>query len=484
MNIIDVIKKNKILIIELVIFALLLIPFCMDVLYSIPTADDFDMVNLARTMSSDNRFVNAIQCANFFYINWSGNWFIVFLQVFLSPMALYERNTFLYGTEMLVIAAAFWITVFIMFKMAFKYVFKCEKKELICGSFISAMLVVLNIANYNEIFNWYVGAEYLFELMFAFICVSFIIWTYTGEYVKKKYILLCVIGFIACMTFQMAVIPGGICLLFIVLDWIKNGKLSGKKIVPFIFMLIGGIASAAAPGNFNRAGNGDLNLGFALTGSFLDAIKVIGSLLSEPLVITLICISIIVGYLLKNNGDESVISPVIKTVISFVYTIFVLFVLSVPRVLGYNSRALPNRQLFILYIVGTIGIFATGIFFGNLLQVLLVNKLSDTKLMAIAFGITVLFFAITMVGFGHGKEVIAYRTINERVYVKALNETWNNAYRQIRDSVETDVTVWLAEGVESYDLLKVSGLSADSSDWSNGAVAEYYGKNSVSVEYW
>ena len=75
------------------------------------------------------------------------------------------------------------------------------------------------------------------------------------------------------------------------------------------------------------------------------------------------------------------------------------------------------------------------------------------------------------------------RACTESKYIKDVNYTWNTAYDSIKNATDADVVISMPSGYGSYDMLKVTALSENSEDWMNGAVAEYYGKNSVRVEF-
>lgn len=470
-------RQKLILVIEALAFVLLMLPFFYTILYSIPTADDFDVANLVASFNTNSRILQGIKGANFFYRSWSGNWFIVFLQMSLNPMGLYEKNTILYGIFMIVIALAFGLSVYWFFYSAFKYAFKTPKPEIFFGLFATAMVVITNIATYPEIFNWYVGAEYLFELIMAMICAGMTIKFFNTDYSLKKNIILCIVGFVACMTFQMAVIPGALCLLFIILEWIKDRKFPGIKALPFAFMLIGGIVSAFAPGNFGRAGSTELNLRLAVSGSGRDALMIVGKLIREPLIVILMLLCALVGVAICRK----ISSKVYMAPLTLLYTLFVLFVLSFPRILGYGSRILPNRQMFILFFVGTLGLMTVGLYMGAWWGRAMSPVLNKERCIAVVILFGILLYC-SMLG-GRFMLLSCVRACTESKYIKDVNYTWNTAYDSIKNATDADVVISMPSGYGSYDMLKVTALSENSEDWMNGAVAEYYGKNSVRVEF-
>ena len=121
---------------------------------------------------------------------------------------------------------------------------------------------------------------------------------------KKYFVLLLMVGFVACFAYMLDVVSGLLYIIQLILIYNKNKKIKIIYLLPLFIMIIGGVLGSLAPGNFLRHEVIDptglhllLSIKLSVKNCFYTLIKTIGS----PLYLFIILVSSFIGFFLVKN---------------------------------------------------------------------------------------------------------------------------------------------------------------------------------------
>ena len=403
-------KEHSWLLMALVIAA----PFGLSILYAMPCKDDFLMAG--RIWGTENMLADALKATNSFYMGWNGMWPYLFLEYVLNPLMYAPAYSHLAGVELLLFFAAFVATFYFYVKELLWFFFGigyAEDRE--SGSngglrgvhlvYLLALFAFLNVDYYQQIFYWFVAnVAYLFSVVFLMISQIFMMRYFGGDdgsgkraFSGKRQIARAVgmtlLGFLACFCYQLGIFQG-IVYLMCLRKWkdstdderaqgnLKNGKTAlvqiAMRLVPLGVMVVGGLISLLAPGNFARYDTVEGHLGvLGLLGLTLgNTVSYLGNAVTSPVFWWMAVGCVYVGYKWgkrreiygdadKGDGTEVIEGHVDSareteddSCVSWnavsVYVLCMLaslFGIIFPLALGYPTGIILTRMLFMINFV-------------------------------------------------------------------------------------------------------------------------------------
>lgn len=468
-------KTLKILAV-IALYAVILVPYLINIFQTLPTSDDFCM-----TVEGPSVLIGSLNRTGYKYMTWSGEFIYFFLQYFMNPIEYVALDSYLFGALLcayfvLYICAFRYLNVSIM-KCIFKFnnAFKVELMS------IFIMSVLLFAQNYHEIFFWYTGMSYAVEYAFLYIAVGAML-RYFDEAggLKKHYIMLVVFGLLCCNAVNMCV-PAAVSYFSIALWNIKreNKKPDVKTITPLVLYVLMGCVTVFAPGNFARKSViGDCPVYVAFVRAFTNNIKRAFNLCENPTVFFMFMCLFAAG-LLYNAARKR---DVRKLWVLIPILVVILYGILLPVAVGYGySAILVNRVCFLLDAVSvpilSFLFFWLGMFLADVLELDFTKK---------DYLFIIMVLVCCLYGFVVKDE--AFRQceyINEITNIKKVKEEralWAEIYNDIYNSEGKEAIVDVADGryVRS-GVIENPGLDEDPEFWINQELRRFFKKDSIIV---
>lgn len=463
--------------IYLICFFIVIFPFVLSMLYSIPGADDFAMIYNPK----DGFFLfSAMKRATNMYFTWSGLWIYMFIEFLCNPVTIFGPTSLMYGVVMIVLFGMFLLILFYLIKTILKDVYKLEDSTVIFGCFILFLMCFLNTGIYTEIFYWFIGSVYMWAVSLCMLTVALEIKYFTSGFQRKYAVELSVIGFIACSFFQAAVFPGMVYLVLWIHYCKRENKFLWKALIPLMIMIAGGLISVVAPGNYVRHDsydNSGLHFGEAIWTACFNECIVLFNLIKKPFAWILVSIFSLLGaFKIKELKCE--INPIWYAFIIFL----ILFLTCYPLALGISQIGLPNRYVFLLNSYASIMIMAWSMYLGTWLKNILPAKIKGRKcLMQILIGS----FATVLIIWGIFcyKNIPFIKTFVNMDEIRLCHDNWIAVYEEIQNTEEADVVLHLDKDLYKNEIIMVPGASYNEQYWENVNMAGYFGKTSIVVIY-
>lgn len=463
---------------------IMIIPILIYTTYSIPAADDFAngvaVKNLIGTYSS--YWKSALVYSAQLYRETSGYYFAAFVNLFCQPFL----RAGLLGIRLYAFAvnSIFFISLFIVIRISLKE-FVTENKQIIWVIYTAAVFCLVNNHMNSEIYTWYVVlAAYIFPVTVMFMGISCFILA-----IKRKKIswMICasVCGFLVSgSSLNVTALNCGIYLLISVAGiYVYSQK--KNAIIPFVCAFAGGVINTLSPGNFSRH-DSVASADYTLIQSVKDTIVVVGRKFTDlffrtPFLVIAIIVLIFILSKVKFEYDKK---------IKFTHPFWVaaaficgVFVVDYPVCLGYATRDLPDRTVYIQDIAIYILFFIWLFYFAGFIKkkwpdfCLKKEQIIPVLISCLLF-VCVLFnlkgvddwtttFMIKSIVNGSAKEYAVYE---------------EDILKEIENSRESDIII-TREYNAVHPIIKSIGLTVDTANWVNQAVSNFYNKKSVTVVY-
>lgn len=468
--------KYKKEIIWSILIVILLAPIMYTILFSIPSADDFSM---ATNIAKENLLMDSVNKMNTYYWTWSGSWFYIFLECFLNPVVLFGASSNLIGVELLFFFILFICSLMCLIMVFGEKVLKLPRYKTFIVAF-AFMVVFINTEIYSEVYYWFVGSSYMWGVTLSLFTTALIILYWKNGCKIHTALAVAVVGFFACIAYQCAVFPGIIYLLFWIKKCDEKKGLKIKELVPLGCMVIGGLSNVLAPGNFARhdagAGTG-LQFVDAIKFAWEDLILVLGDWFKNPIVIVGMVTFILIGILIGLKSDYEYRWPILP----FLVSVACCYIICYPVALGYSKVAMPNRQFFVVNIYAMLSFCISFLYLGGWISKKV--RVNVKKLKAIMIVLVMLAF-ISLIPGKRYESVPYYETIANVGTVKAVAEEWRKAFKEIETSNEKELVVRAEYFAFDPPVLRATQLTGKVDFWVNMAVAQYYGADSLIIEYY
>jgi hypothetical protein len=287
----------------------------------------------------------------------------MFLETLINPLVRFPLESHGIGIEMICLFLLFTASLFAAIRMAAVKILGVTKKETVAVYFLAFFFVFLNTNVYSEIYYWFVGSSYMMAMTLGLVTITLAIRLFYKEKPSVgDYILLSIVGALACNFFQQAILPGVIYLALWISFSIKEQKPLWKKAIPFGFMFLSGVIAVAAPGNYARheSYSSEVNLLRAVVDAAKLSAGILKHMAQQPLVIALLVFGIYIG-IRHTSKTVRGIYPVLAAAISLAALLLNAF----PIALGYAGAGyFPNRLYFVLDFVLLVGMTVTAVCIG------------------------------------------------------------------------------------------------------------------------
>lgn len=506
-------KKNNINKLSMFAFWILVIsvivfPYIVTIPFSTPFSDDYWM---AATISNldGNVVFNAVEATNSFYINWAGGWPFNFIQILFNPLLYFPSSSFVYGAELSLFFLLFVVIFYFYWKCVFRYIFKFYSLNKIRLYFTLFLFVFLNTGIYSEIFYWFVGNSYLWECFFCLLNQICIIIFFRKKSNNIKYfVFLLVIGFIACFAYQLAVISGFLY-IFELYNYIWCNKRKNRIMIwiPLLVMILAGIVSCFAPGNFYRQQATAINSGVSFTSSAIlynasraiyyaaqNSFISIINMLKQPLFVLLLGVSFLIGRHISSN------LKIFGTMIVMFVSFLIIFLVCFPIAYGYSSSDLPNRCIFVINFAIILVLCFSFILIGHLFFNLNIKSVDVSQLSKLLI-LCMCVYTLTVFVYYAPSGVRYYKQIPWATTVLKINDCYHEScftketLKFLEEDVDANVAIdgnkYSIDEIEEHassigprtGIIRKFVLSSGKDHWVNIAVAKYYNKESVVVKY-
>jgi hypothetical protein len=458
--------------------------------YNHPTGDDYyygvetgkvwaETGNIALT------FKEAAKGVAYEYVNWQGTYSAMFL-MYLPPNIFGEGA---YKLVTCVILLLYMAGVFYLMKPVICTVLK-GSGYMWCA--VAAAFVILTIQTVpfkGESMYWYNGAMY-YTGYFAMTLVFFgmmIRYLLSG---KKRYVVL--------MALEAVFLAGGnyvsllpALLISCLVTALLIGKHSKKSIpvaVITFLMLAGLFVSAAAPGNQMReSGLWEMSAGAAIMKALLQGISYMEAWIDRWWIMTAIILTPFFWHTYKNIRFEFKL-PIVAA--AFIYGIFCS--MSCPTFYAMNSTG-PARVLAIIYygfmlfslmayyyILGYLYRYFEAVKLRAEVQNLAKAKRFVPHMLAATVFVYLAFMQIYSGAFRECTAVKAFQLLRNGE-AAAYEQEYQERLKVLRDDTVQDVVFMPYEN--QPDMLFVGDFQGYTDNVNNQKVAEYFGKNSIMVQY-
>jgi hypothetical protein len=337
--------------------------------------------------------------------------------------------------------------------------------------------------SYPDVYNWcsrIPGYSLMMVVMlYCLGCISK--YANTGD--KKTYMTMIISGVISCTGLMYCVTVG---LFYIFLIFIINERKHNilEKIKPFLYFVLSGIVTVAAPGNFRRTISYEKSSIDLIGGVYVTAYdltkRYIESFRKYPWMLGLLVSILIVAFVEKVNERKKLKHIVIGYLFTFIASFGALY----PYIVGERKQIgdeLATRANYISDYIMIIGlsflVFETGQWIAFKLNI----RLKKTIVIAMVPLIMCISFACAKM-FGTLMYVVPYDIMVQRDRIKEINNVWDSIILEIESSKDTDVVIHKTDvpwSRFSYPM----GL--DSGDESRIVVDErYYGNVNQCAQIW
>lgn len=335
----------------------------------------------------------------------------------------------------------------------------------------------------QEIFYWYTGAcVYTMPMSLTFCCLAFYVQCLWEQKTYKRMVILCIMAFLASggvlqvtaiLCYGMLIIWG----IYLYRNKNKNGVLAG---LPFMAAVIGALINAFAPGNFVR--HTYIEEGIHIFKAIKNVLKVVISQMRELftqnlfLYVVLFCLVLGIYAASKSEIKAREYHPVLLFIILLIGMIISVF----PFCLGAGTNAMPMRNIYVCDLYVGWGSALCALELGSWLGVKNGYKVSREKIFLIVICAGLVFFRTGDV-WKIFQDGAAGRTFYELCTgnLQRCSLEWSSLLQVIENTKESEVEIQARKIPET--ILMKPGLSPDKNNWVNVSIAEYYGKDTLSV---
>ncbi len=483
-------KKIKNILIKyywIIILLIIIIPFVATIFFSVPSADDFSMAK--GVLDNTNSFLRSIRVANNFYLTWAGGWPYNLLQCLLNPLSYTQPHSSLVGISLVAFFVIFIVVVYKYFMVILNKVLEIKNKQVCSIIYLIFIAVLLNTNIYPEIFYWFVGNSYLWEVTFILVCQILVIYFFREKRNIGLIVATTLFAFIACFAYQLAPFAGIVC-LFEMWNYYKRGtkKINIIDFLPLIAMIVGACISCFAPGNFARHTEIDstgVHFGQALISSIANMEDIYLNFIKSILFIIVFVILLIAGYIIKDKTERKFVHPVFMWLGQFASVFCVIF----PIALGYSDGDIPNRMFFLINCVICIWSFICATYTGAWIkQKTILFSTSECKKIIVGLCLGAVCCLILCKGNSGNvliEELPWLRTTKSIADVKQESDYYKEILSNIQGEPNTDVEVYINDIEKPVEtgIIKPPQLSTDKESWVNKDMSHYYGFNSLTFIY-
>lgn len=474
-------KRDKIQKIFLyVILISFIYPLLHATMYGIPFADDFSYT-LSWQDFEGSIWKYLLWNVKDTYLNWQGTYFSALIG---GIPTYYLGGLELLRIEMLINTALFFIAVYSCISSIIACMGITREKVhtvmLMCT--IACLFYLLSRTKMEEIFYWRTGITgYTLPLSCALFCIA-CYFKYEMN-VHRRWLLLGSVlaicaagGALNIAAFLCAVLLFGIVYNFVVLKKIEKNILIG------IAAFLGALANAVAPGNFARHAivDSEVRLMETLWVTMVRVSDTIADGFQNGMLLVIVVVVFLIAY--KNLGESEFQFKYPGLVL--IYGLFAIYITDFPVVLGYSGKLMPDRCVFVEQFAVILWCIIATIYWAGWASGKKVFAFSKEWYLVIAIicmiPMTSYLSISKLIEFTPYK--VAYNIKNGNF--KVLSSRQEDVIRQLENAEEKDVIVYEYKSDETeWACINRVGITENAEHWINLAVADYYDKDSVVVQY-
>lgn len=495
------------------VILLLAVPVILGAVYTYPAADDFIFENSSREwINIHGSVLGRLLVAWNYYITWEGRYMSNLLIFAILPFTSFGLTGF--HIIMAMFSLFFVLSLFFMVNGIISFSQSSEdadnrrgKRNKMLLLYAVLLFVALGLPGTwigREVFYWYTGAAgYLVGIISLFLSLGWFFLANCREKAGRGYYICSILfGFLAsgsCPQVASFVCSWHLIALLVVVLSAELGRkqLHFWNICPFLVSFLGAVINVASPGSLRR---GRVTMDEGIDYGLIDAIKdtfvcqknELGQILRDPVFITLVITLFLVCICLEVRAAEKKRSVTWTGALFMICSVLVSqFLCIFPVVLGYHGEGLCNeRTRYIAEFEIRFSLIFAIIYVARCVSQMLSEKEKNNRNFCLAGTLCGVFICIVgflflnnrteETGYGYSFELIrefSNGTVQEVFFrrkevLDALEAAEDGAdvYLQILSLPPTRVT---------YS----QGITKDSGEQTNQAVASMFHLNSVAVEY-
>ena len=476
----EVIKSIPLMILAFV----MILPVLYYARKSFPAGDDFVYAaSMRRYLADHGSYLAAAWHENVdYYKSFSGLYFVTFLNCLISPLLRGgTRGIRIVNTILQTVSIA---CLFVLVRTFVRDILR-KGSRMTWFLFCVLLFAIINNAANSQIYTWFcILVGYNLPVGIILLGVAFLIHAYATDN-AKLYIPAAFCAFLGSgASLNITVLNCGLFLIYCCYGFVILQKKKGSLAV-FLSAMAGGIINAVCPGNFTRhdsMSNG-INLVAVIRKSAMYSLDRIINRLFNPAFLVILIVLFVV---LLISIDYSECSFNFRYLIPGALIVwFGVFLVDLPVFMGYGGTSIPDRCKFVqdmtiyllsflwlLYFTGWVkkrfGNFVFSNEHGMILAVILILSLS--------ISINMEDDGIMHFGTPYMISTIVNGDLEDYVHFEY------GLMDRIRDYDGADVVFDPGE-IPYNPYIQYLYIDTDPEHWMNQALAEYYGKNTVRVEY-
>ena len=481
-------RSNKqiiraIIFICVIVSVIVIIPTLIIAGKSVPAADDYSNSIFFRASwdAYKSPFIASLAESAGLYKTTSGYYFAAFLNCFCSPFLRHGIQGL--RAFNLLTSLFFYFSALILCRAFSAGALKDARRVFTWVVFASFVIMIVNGHKNSEVYTWYVVLV-AYVLPLAFMLLTFAALIQASEKKKILYILAAAGAFLVSgSSLNVTALNCGMLFIITVYYFASGEKKKGSAIV-FLFSLIGAIINVASPGNYIR--HDEAASEYGLTDTLLYTAKLTAKMIAERItgslfLAVLFVVFIAALYLFDYSGRKIRFNhPVIAAVIVFAGVSIVNF----PVCLGYANQYFPDRCIFTQDLTIYLLSFLWIVYFAGWIktETRLFSGASHKKQMICTVLIMAAACSVPLLINGalwKMPTIEMMRSITSHDLDRYV-EYEEGIIAEISGSPDKDVVLTRPEQITN-DFCKDIGITDNTAYWVNVYVAQYYGKDSVSL---
>lgn len=468
-------------IVLLIIVASFVYPIIHATIYAIPYSDDFSKMVTYKSYDCgfwEYLFLNVVD----FYKNWQGTYFAALIG---GIPTYYFGGILALRLEMFGNTVLFFVALYFSVQSVLTYFgINREKRRLAELLYVvTGLFFLLNQTRLEEVFYWHSGmASYTLPLSCTLVSIICYLNYEVSKY-KKSWLLMGIITAV-CAAGGALNVSAFLCaalLFFIGYNFVIHKK-NDRNIIIGIVAFAGSLLNAAAPGNFVRHSlvDSEIRLGGTLFATAVRVSDTIADSMQNGLLLPVVIVVFLTSYNYLKQSEFAFRYPGFVSI----YGLFAIYVTDFPVLLGYSFRLMPERCVFVEQLAIVLWFIIVSIYWGGWASQKECFSFSKEWYIVIVL-VCILplssYFSITRL-----MEFTPYKIVTniKNGNFNTVTSRQEDVIRQIESSVEKDVIVYEYVGEESeWTIINPIGITEDENHWINLAVADYYDKDSVVVQY-
>lgn len=417
----------------------------------------------------------------------------IFIQVMFNPLYWFDNQGHSFGICMIIFFVIIAIGLIVSINKIVKGLSHIDKKPV---TEIISFLIIFSLFTcyyYNDVYNWWSGMPgYGFVMMIMLFALSYII-QHQKTLDKKSYIMMIILGMIACSGMMYCVTVGFFYVFYVFVVRLKNGESLVKKAIPLVLYILAGLSTLVAPGNHVRMEASDISQVSLKNSIIVSGVRTVlrfrATLISKPWFVIALLLIFIIG--IKYRGNMKI--KLWHLLIGLFGVLVSAWFAVLPYVYGSNKALdseFASRVYYIEDYVSFIGfalwVLMVGCFIGNHIRIDIKNYAYGT-----VAALVVLLGGVYGLRHGYWSQFIPLDIVRQSDKIQTSYEFWNEILDEIEAAepgsdvviTKTDVDWCPYVYVVSLDDIARDPVDAETYPYGNcnQCASLYYGVRSIIV---